>query len=94
MAPIGGDVLSDAANITLQFVSVSKASTLLCPDSLLSGWWDRVQGGNMIITEIIYIAGQLSHQRQDLEDDLARFDLCNIFFMLSEGNGIIVDLYL
>ena len=48
----------------------------------------------MIITEIIYIAGQLSHQRQDLEDDLARSDLCNIFFMLSEGNGIIVDLYL
>ena len=48
----------------------------------------------MIITEIIYIAGQLSHQRQDLEDDLARFDLCNIFYMLREGKGISADLYL
>ena len=35
-----------------------------------------------------------SHQRQDLEDDLARFDLCNIFYMLREGKGISADLYL
>ena len=60
---IGGDVLSDAANITLQFGSVSKASTLLCPVSLLSGWWDRVQGGNMIITEIIYLGSFSSEAR-------------------------------
>ena len=60
---IGGDVLSDVANTTHQFGSVSKASTLLCPVSLLSGWWDRVQGGNMIITEIIYLGSFSSEAR-------------------------------